>query len=31
LSQLSSRVTITPCSFYISCSMCAPSCWATHS
>jgi len=31
LSQLSSKITVTFCSFYIKCSMCQLSCWTTHS
>jgi len=27
LSQLLSKVTVTACSFYITCSMCLPCCW----
>jgi len=29
LSQLLSKVTVAPCSFYIKCSMCPHCCWTT--
>jgi len=31
LSQFSSKVTVTCCSFYIKCSMCPHCCWTTQS
>jgi len=31
LSQILSKVTVTSCSFYITCSVCSPCCWTMHS